>query len=107
MDDPRNVVMEAENAAGNPDHWFGISFEEIEKFDFVGNRINASGRYKLGSHTIKYVVEDKCGNKVAKERKFTIINCKQKRSPSRSVLANAKPFNTATPKWLDITDTMV
>lgn len=43
----------------------------------VGNTINASGRYKLGKHTIKYVVEDKCGNKVAKERKFNIINCKQ------------------------------
>ncbi|HRG34400.1 MAG: hypothetical protein JNK69_04865 [Saprospiraceae bacterium] len=43
----------------------------------IGNRINASGRYKLGNHTIKFVVEDKCGNKVARERRFSIINCKQ------------------------------
>ena len=43
----------------------------------IGNRIDASGRYKLGNHTIKFVVEDKCGNKVARERRFSIINCKQ------------------------------
>ncbi len=45
MDDPRDVVTEAENAAGNPDHWFCISFDEIEKSDFVSNRINGEHAY--------------------------------------------------------------
>ncbi|MEP7196435.1 MAG: cohesin domain-containing protein [Saprospiraceae bacterium] len=42
----------------------------------IGGVIDASGRYKLGKHRIKYVVEDKCGNKIARERDFTILNCK-------------------------------
>ena len=42
----------------------------------AGNKIDASGRYKLGKHKIKFVFEDKCGNKTAKEIIFTIINCK-------------------------------
>ena len=42
----------------------------------VGGSIDASGRYKLGNHRIKYVFEDKCGNKVARERNFTVMNCK-------------------------------
>ena len=28
-DDPRDIVMEAEEAAGNQGHWFSISFNEI------------------------------------------------------------------------------
>ncbi|MBK9220899.1 MAG: T9SS type A sorting domain-containing protein [Saprospiraceae bacterium] len=42
----------------------------------VGPTINADGRYPLGTHRIKYVFEDRCGNKTAIERLFTIINCK-------------------------------
>lgn len=42
----------------------------------VGSVIDASGRYKLGKHRVKFVVEDKCGNKVSRERDFTIVNCK-------------------------------
>ncbi len=42
----------------------------------VGNTIDASGRYPLGTHKIKYVFEDRCGNKTAEERLFTIVNCK-------------------------------
>ncbi|MDQ3141359.1 MAG: cohesin domain-containing protein [Bacteroidota bacterium] len=42
----------------------------------IGNVINATGRYKLGVHRIKYVFEDRCGNKTAVERGFTIVNCK-------------------------------
>jgi hypothetical protein len=42
----------------------------------VGSVIIASGRHPLGRHKIKYVFEDKCGNKTAIERLFTIINCK-------------------------------
>lgn len=32
IDDPRDVIMEAEEKAGNPGHWFGISFEEMRAF---------------------------------------------------------------------------
>lgn len=42
----------------------------------VGGTINVTGRYPLGRHRIKYIVEDKCGNKVARERNFIILNCK-------------------------------
>ena len=42
----------------------------------VGPTINASGRHPLGKHRIKYVFEDRCGNKTAVERLFTILNCK-------------------------------
>ncbi|MBK7912292.1 MAG: T9SS type A sorting domain-containing protein [Saprospiraceae bacterium] len=42
----------------------------------VGDEIDASGRYPLGKHKIKYVFEDRCGNKTAVEKLFTIINCK-------------------------------
>ncbi|MBK9108976.1 MAG: T9SS type A sorting domain-containing protein [Saprospiraceae bacterium] len=43
----------------------------------VGNFIDATGRYPLGTHKIKYVFEDRCGNKTAEERLFTILNCKE------------------------------
>lgn len=42
----------------------------------VGGFIDASGRYPLGTHKIKYVFEDRCGNKTTEERLFTILNCK-------------------------------
>lgn len=42
----------------------------------VGPQIVASGRHPLGTHRIKYVFEDRCGNKTAVERLFTILNCK-------------------------------
>jgi hypothetical protein len=42
----------------------------------VGPTIDASGRHPLGKHRIKYVFEDRCGNKTAIERLFTIVNCK-------------------------------
>lgn len=57
-----------------------IDLDNNGVFDIIkagnGNKINASGRYKLGKHRIKYVFEDKCGNKVVKEILFTILNCK-------------------------------
>lgn len=33
FDDPRDVLLEAEEKSGNLDHWFAISFEEIEKLN--------------------------------------------------------------------------
>jgi len=30
--DPRDIIMEAEEKAGNPGHWFGIPFNEMESF---------------------------------------------------------------------------
>jgi hypothetical protein len=31
-DDPRDIIMDAEEAAGNPGHWFGIPFHEMKDF---------------------------------------------------------------------------
>ncbi|MBK9270206.1 MAG: HYR domain-containing protein [Saprospiraceae bacterium] len=60
---------------------YHIDFDRNGKYDIVnngvGSEINASGRYKLGHHTIKYVFEDKCGNKTTRFRDFSIVNCKQ------------------------------
>ena len=57
-----------------------IDLDNNGTYDIVkagaGNSIDASGRYKLGRHKIKFVFEDKCGNKIAKELLFTVMNCK-------------------------------
>lgn len=42
----------------------------------IGFRIDASGFYKLGTHRIKYIFEDKCGNKAVCEKTFEIVNVK-------------------------------
>ncbi|MBK9107383.1 MAG: HYR domain-containing protein [Saprospiraceae bacterium] len=42
----------------------------------VGAVINASGFYPLGKHSIKYVFEDRCGNKSVCTVNFEILNCK-------------------------------
>ena len=31
-DDPRDLIREAEEKAGNPGHWFSIPFDEMENF---------------------------------------------------------------------------
>lgn len=42
----------------------------------LGATIDASDDYPFGEHRIKYVFEDRCGNKITTERMFSIINCK-------------------------------
>ncbi len=42
----------------------------------VGNSLDASGVYPVGSHRILYSFEDKCGNVVSCEQLFDIVNCK-------------------------------
>ncbi|MDF1698147.1 MAG: HYR domain-containing protein [Saprospiraceae bacterium] len=42
----------------------------------VGNSIDASGVYPIGSHRVLYTFEDKCGNVVSCEQLFDIVNCK-------------------------------
>jgi hypothetical protein len=42
----------------------------------IGNSIDASGTYPVGSHRILYSFEDKCGNLVSCEQLFDIVNCK-------------------------------
>ncbi len=60
---------------------FQIDYHRNGTIDFVrtgvGGQINASGRYPLGRHTIKYIFEDRCGNKTTRLRHFEIRNCKQ------------------------------
>ena len=41
----------------------------------IGNAVNASGDYELGSHTITYTFEDRCGNVVSSIQEFSIQNC--------------------------------
>jgi len=42
-----------------------------------GNGHDASGEYGLGSYTVRFIAEDKCGNQQVTESSFTIISCKQ------------------------------
>lgn len=42
----------------------------------IGNSLNASGIYPVGSHRVLYSFEDKCGNLVSCEQLFDIVNCK-------------------------------
>lgn len=42
----------------------------------IGNSLDASGTYPVGSHRILYTFEDKCGNLVSCEQLFDIVNCK-------------------------------
>ncbi len=59
---------------------YHIDFDRDRIYDIsktgVGGSIDARGFYPLGKHTIKYVFEDKCGNKSVCERNFEIINQK-------------------------------
>lgn len=41
-----------------------------------GNTINASDYYPIGTHKIRFVFEDKCGNQEVQDQVFTINNCK-------------------------------
>ena len=41
----------------------------------AGNAIDASGDYELGSHTITYTFEDRCGNVISRIQEFSIQNC--------------------------------
>lgn len=42
----------------------------------IGGHIDASGHYPLGKHSIRYVFEDRCGNKSVCTGFFEILNCK-------------------------------
>ena len=44
--------------------------------DHVGFGLDASDEYDVGIYTIKWIVEDRCGNKVSEEQDFEIRNCK-------------------------------
>jgi hypothetical protein len=50
------------------------SYEHV--VDGIGGTIDASADYRLGHHRIKYVFEDRCGNKITTEKLFWIVNCK-------------------------------
>lgn len=42
----------------------------------IGGHIDASGHYPLGKHSIRYVFEDRCGNRSVCTGFFEILNCK-------------------------------
>ncbi len=43
----------------------------------VGHKAIASGQYPIGTHSIIWQVEDRCGNSFARSQFFTIKNCKK------------------------------
>jgi len=51
-------------------------FDSGLTYSGVGNSLDASGTYPVGSHRILYTFEDKCGNLVSCEQLFDIVNCK-------------------------------
>ncbi|NOT38156.1 MAG: hypothetical protein HOP11_12350 [Saprospiraceae bacterium] len=61
-------------------NFYQIDLDSDGRIDFqaqgAGARIDASGRYKFGKHRIKYIFEDRCGNKAVCEKDFEIINVK-------------------------------
>jgi len=52
------------------------SFDPGLTFTGIGNTIDASGVYPVGSHRILYTFEDKCGNIASCEQLFDVVNCK-------------------------------
>lgn len=42
----------------------------------TGGTINASTEYPIGTHSILWFVEDRCGNTVSCTQNFTVVNCK-------------------------------
>ncbi|MBK8549237.1 MAG: T9SS type A sorting domain-containing protein [Saprospiraceae bacterium] len=49
---------------------------DIAPVNSVGETIDASGIYPIGTHKIVYTFEDKCGNLTTAEQLFTVVNCK-------------------------------
>lgn len=56
---------------------YAISPFNTGTFSITGNTNNASGTYPVGTHKIRWSVEDKCGNKTTCEHLFTINDCKK------------------------------
>jgi len=52
------------------------SFESSLSKSGLGNVINATGTYAVGTHKIAYTFEDRCGNLSTCHQLFTIKNCK-------------------------------
>ncbi|MBT8230063.1 MAG: T9SS type A sorting domain-containing protein, partial [Bacteroidia bacterium] len=46
------------------------------EYSGVGDSINASGTYPIGSHIIQWTLYDKCGNATTCNQSFTVMNCK-------------------------------
>ncbi len=59
---------------------FEIDFDRDGRIDVAqsgtGSRIDATGYYRIGQHRIKYIFEDRCGNKSVCEKDFEIENAK-------------------------------
>ena len=52
------------------------SFESGLSKSGLGNTVDASGNYPIGSHKIVWAFEDRCGNVTKCEQLFDIFNCK-------------------------------
>ncbi|MBK9149605.1 MAG: T9SS type A sorting domain-containing protein [Saprospiraceae bacterium] len=52
------------------------SFESGLSKSGLGNTVNASGRYPIGTHKIVWQFEDRCGNLTKCEQLFSILDCK-------------------------------
>lgn len=68
-----------------------------------GATIDASGDYPLGDHRIKYVFEDRCGNKITTERLFSVVNCKAPTPYCKNgVVVDLMPMDTNRDGTVDI-----
>lgn len=68
-----------------------------------GDVIDASDDYPFGDHRIKYVFEDRCGNKIATERLFSIVNCKNPTPYCKNgIVVDLMPMDTNRDGTVDI-----
>ncbi len=55
---------------------YSLSGTPYLEYNGIGDSINASGTYPIGSHIIQWTFYDKCGNASTCNQSFTIMNCK-------------------------------
>ncbi len=61
----------------------------------LGDSIVLDKQLPLGSHCIKFIFEDRCGNRIVKSRTFKVINCKAPIAYCKSgVVINLMPMDT-------------
>lgn len=54
-----------------------IDLNNNGNFDIVGDGNDISGVYPFGTHSVRWIVEDLCGNKRVCDQEFSVNDCKQ------------------------------
>ncbi len=61
----------------------------------LGDSIVIDKNLPLGSHCIKFIFEDRCGNRIVRSRTFKVINCKAPTAYCKSgIVINLMPMDT-------------